>query len=387
MHLRRAARALALGSLVLASTVILPSRPATQAAPIQACPAPLGLSVNPQTVRALAPGTLLRIWDARFPGRKGTFPVAIVDFIAGSTRAIPEMGRPPRPFTPDRPFVAPPVIATLNGDYFDYVSASAVVPKGMVVARGDVLYAPRGWSKVVAFDAAGAPRSTAIRVAGALVTGDDSWQVAAVNDPRRGIGHSVFTDIWSGASVRLHGDQVLLFVKDRKIASISRDDSPRIARGGLALRVSARSARSVAVGDPARMSITVTSRDRRPVYSAAGHGGRVLRDGKVRALCSDYENLQRPRSMIAWDSFGRTWLLSAGTGRIQGGVRASGSTKRQLAQVARSLGADNAVALDGGGSTAMYARVGGEVTRVDAGRRVALRPIPQVWTVVRQPGG
>lgn len=374
-------------SMSVGLIALCPVTPPSAAAPSAKCAAPLEVPLEPRTERSLAPGVLLRIWDAKYPARPGSFPVAVVEFAASRARVAPLMTKPPMPLDAPQAFASPRVIATLNGDYFDYVSETAVVPRGMVVAKGRTIFAPRGWSKVVALDTAGRSRTTALRFTGSLQANRLSWTLGAVNDPRRGRGLSVFTDQWAGAAIGLRRNEIVVIIKHGRVASISRDNKPSIGRDEYALRMPADSSRALKLGTPVRLALEVIARDGRTVHAAAGHGGRILSGGRIQKLCSEYENLQRPRSMLAWNSEGRLWLLASGTGQATNGVQAGGSTKRQLAQLARGLGADEGVILDGGGSTAMYARIGAKVKRVDAQPAMSPRVVPQLWTVVTVDNG
>ena len=150
-----------------------------------------------------------------------------------------------------------------------------------------------------------------------------------------------------------------------------------------------------AMGDPRKgfftkgakvtFDVRAVAKDRRSLVNASGHGGSVMRDGRVAELCSEYENLLRPRSSLAWNDRGDVWLLTSSSGRPDppDGLRVGGSTKRQLAQVARSLGATEAVILDGGGSVGLFVHKGRKVNRLDLSAGAYVRPIPVVWTLSR----
>ena len=121
------------------------------------------------------------------------------------------------------------------------------------------------------------------------------------------------------------------------------------------------------------------------VRDAVGSGAVLLRDGRNLASCSASAAQSRPRTMVAWDA-GRTrlWLLVvAARGR---GVPVSryGLTYRQMTEVARSLGAAEAVMVDGGGSSTMAVRAGRRVRRVDAPADAPQRPVPDALVLVRR---
>jgi exopolysaccharide biosynthesis protein len=110
-----------------------------------------------------------------------------------------------------------------------------------------------------------------------------------------------------------------------------------------------------------------------------------MRGGHNLAPCVGTAVQSRPRTMIAWDA-GRTrvWLIVA-SGRVRGvPVARYGLTYRQVTEVARSLGASEAVMVDGGGSSTMAVRAGRKAHRVDAPADAPQRPVPDALVLVRK---
>jgi exopolysaccharide biosynthesis protein len=89
--------------------------------------------------------------------------------------------------------------------------------------------------------------------------------------------------------------------------------------------------------------------------------------------------------MIAWDARrSRLWLLVV-SARARGvPVSRYGLTYRQVTEVARALGASEAVMVDGGGSSTMAVRAGRKVHRVDAPADAPQRPVPDALVLVRR---
>jgi hypothetical protein len=155
-----------------------------------------------------------------------------------------------------------------------------------------------------------------------------------------------------------------------------------LAADGAAARVLARLHRGtrVAVSYGARTDAGV-----RP-EQAVGSGATVLRAGRVLVGCSGVGALSRPRTLVAWNA-GRTHLWFVTVNGRGGGLPVSryGATYRQVADAVRSLGATDAVMLDGGGSTTMALRGGdGRVRRVDAPAGTPQRPVPDGLVLVRR---
>ena len=89
--------------------------------------------------------------------------------------------------------------------------------------------------------------------------------------------------------------------------------------------------------------------------------------------------------MIAWNAARtRLWLLVVAARGWRVPVSRYGLTYRQVTEVARTLGATEAVMVDGGGSSTMAARSGRLVHRVDAPSDAPQRPVPDALVLVRR---
>jgi exopolysaccharide biosynthesis protein len=376
--------ALSAASLAAASWTI--AAPPSSAEVPARCPdsAPV-LADTPHISRPLAPGVTLRVWQARTPGARGRFPIAAVAVRSGAYSVLPVMSRTPQALDPRRPLKSPRIVATMNGDYFDYASGDVATPRGLVVRQGRIVYAPPGWSHVVAMGPDGQPRSAFARVNGLLRIGEHTWTIEAVNQPSHRTGTVLFANHWRGFKVGARPDQMLITIKQGRVVRISLGAATTVPDRGRVIRLARGDRPKVRIGDLVTTSMKAQARDGLPIVQASGHGGNILSDGKVRYVCSDYENLRRPRSMLAWDTSGQVWLFVAGTGMpdAANGVRPGGATKSQLAAIARDLGATDGVVLDGGGSTALYARWGSRIKRLDADGKAWVRNVPVVWAVGR----
>ena len=112
-----------------------------------------------------------------------------------------------------------------------------------------------------------------------------------------------------------------------------------------------------------------------------GAGRLIINGGVVTASCVGNSDTIRPRTALAWDSYGNVYLATTTMGRDwadggDGGYRVGGSTVHQIADWLRMLGATYAVSLDGGGSTTMLAMLSGSYHRVDLPDGVWTRWIP-----------
>jgi hypothetical protein len=112
-----------------------------------------------------------------------------------------------------------------------------------------------------------------------------------------------------------------------------------------------------------------------------GIGATLISKGVLLAPCSGNSDTVRPRTAIGWDDYGNVYVATTTMGRDwndggQGGYRLGGSTVHQMADWLKDQGATNAVSLDGGGSTTMIAKLGGNYKRVDLPDGVWVRSIP-----------
>jgi len=365
------------------SSAPAPAQPAGPSASVAAtrCPPALVLPKTPTTRVSWGEGRWARMWEFS-TGQRGPVRIAVAHAPSAQGSLSPVV-EPPELFDPRDVARGRGVLATLNGDYFEDVPGGAV-PTGAVLIDGEVVFAPRGWSRVVAERSSGKLRTTHAAVEGGATIDATSYPVVAVNDPlisRRDI--VLFTPRWQLSSVPKGVHAVV--IAEGKVTRVA---TPRsrvsVPEGGVVLATkSARLLRDVVKGARATVDVRLVAKDDRSIVNAAGHGGSVMRKGEVARLCSEYENLRRPRASLAWNDEGEVWMLTSSSGLPDppDGVRVGGSTKRQLAQVARSLGATDAVILDGGGSVSMFVRDRGKVTRFDLPGGTYVRPIPVLWTL------
>jgi hypothetical protein len=115
------------------------------------------------------------------------------------------------------------------------------------------------------------------------------------------------------------------------------------------------------------------------ITSASGRGNKILDQGVNIEVCDDRSEQIRPRTSIAWNnSTGKIWLAttSSGVNLNDWGFRQGGSTIHQLGDVLKSLGATDAVTVDGGGSATFLAKLLGRYKRLDVPDEAWIREIP-----------
>jgi hypothetical protein len=283
-------------------------------------------------------------------------------------------------------------VAAVNGDFFDIGATNA--PLGVGLDHGRLINAPAAlWNRSAAFYADGTEmraRLGRIRLAGKIrLPGGETLTPTNLNSPRLaqgGIG--IYTSRWgdenrrqvvdgprlrrareltmrSGESVRLGRSSdgrvnaraattMEVAVENGVVTRKSSTPGAAVAPGKrvlLGVGAGARALSGLQVGD----QVNVTYRPASQIDARVGITGNVilLRDGAVVAPRSE----RQPRTAIGFSANGaRVWLVTV-DGRSSASV---GMTYRRLATLLKALGADDALNLDGGGSTTMVARMPGD---------------------------
>jgi hypothetical protein len=133
----------------------------------------------------------------------------------------------------------------------------------------------------------------------------------------------------------------------------------RVDSGGYILQAKSSAAAATAlkfkVGDAITLSRSYQAEAKNQFVTAAGRGPRMVQGGKLIWICALHNKEHRPRSAIGWNQDGQVWLMTSSRGydAYDFGYRQGGSTSSQMAMWLMSLGATDAVLLDGGGSTTM----------------------------------
>ena len=386
---------------------------AAAAATVQPAACPAGsalLAGGPVTASHPARGVTVRSWVAADAGGHGVrLTVAQADL-----RAVRLAAASPSRFgaagsTTQLTAATTGAVAGVNGDYFAYDWSGAAIPYGPLVRGGRVLRLPPGLRPAVAADAGGRPVAGGVRAAGTVrlaAAGGTPLPVVSVNDdgdvgrdtatrdPATTGGVAVVTP-WLGpgrphrtVEVVLRRGVVRAVAHRVPFGRGLRWGSGRAGQGDVLLSASGAAATVLRRLTPgARVSVRYAARAASGVLvrDAVGSGAALLRGGHVLAPCSGTGARSRPRTMVAWDAARRrVWLLVVTGSGPGSAVSRYGATYRQIAQVARALGASDAVMLDGGGSSTMAVRTGRRVARVDAPAGAPQRPVPDAVVLVRR---
>ncbi|WP_189057599.1 phosphodiester glycosidase family protein [Longimycelium tulufanense] len=347
----------------------LPEASPGERATVLTAPAGVGAAVfdeGLETAHAespVAPGLTLREFD-RFDARgwiRGDVLMVDLDQPALTTRYLnPGVVADRKPLSQQAAEAG--VVAGVNGDFFDILATSA--PEGIGVSAGRILHGARsGHNTVVAFDA----RRRVGRLAEAFLEGtitlpdNEKIAVSNLNSPRvaeNGVG--IYTPLWGSASRRTvvvgAGAVTEVEVHSGKVEAVR--DGPRdgpvpfgsvllLARDAVAGYLS-----ELRHGDS--VDVRYRLRARNDIDVALGGMQVLVRDGEVNQLD---DTAMHPRTAVGFSADGSRMFMVTVDGRQRD---SRGMTLLELARLMRSLGAVNALNLDGGGSSTLLARRTGE---------------------------
>lgn len=256
-------------------------------------------------------------------------------------------------------------IAAVNGDFFDIGNTNA--PRGVGIDAGTLLNAPAsGWNESLAISVSGSAhvgRLVPIFLDATIgLPGGVTRAATKLNSPGIPLnGLAVFTPAWGTASraLTVSGGARIREVEVRAgtVSAVrTAAGSTAIPSNGVVLvgrEAGGDALAGLQVGDA--VSVTYRPRYTGAAPKVAISGNLVLlRDGVVDVP----SHPRNPRTAVGFSADGtRMWLVA-----LDGRSTASqGMTYAELGAFMKSLGADDALNLDGGGSTTMVAKNPGEV--------------------------
>lgn len=273
-------------------------------------------------------------------------------------------------------------VAAVNGDFFDIGATGA--PRGVGMDNANLLHGPSaGWNNVAALYANGtASRGGLAQIfleASVTLPGGTQLKATNLNSPNiaaNGIG--VYNPLW-GDEPR---SQVLdgatrsreIEVTNGQVTRISTSPGGKVANGTvvvLGVNAGADALGGLRVGD----AVTVNYAPRGSDGAKVAIGGNLVlvRDGVVTTV----SHPRNPRTAVGFSADGLKMWLVVVDGRSSTSV---GMTYVELANYMKSLGADDAINLDGGGSSTLVARMPGATS-------VSVRNTPSDGTQRAIPNG
>ena len=196
-------------------------------------------------------------------------------------------------------------------------------------------------------------------------------------------GVVLFTDVYSGNTPA--GAATVVINSSSTVSRVEQNGyAPSVPNGYRVLQFFGSTYSQVSkfsLGMKLSVSPSFSSSSGKKYSTVFGVGKSIITNGVNTASCVGNVDTIRPRTALGWDDFGNVYVATTTMGRDwldggQGGYRLGGSTVHQIADWLKLLGATQAVALDGGGSTTMLALLSGGYQRVDLPDGVWIRQIP-----------
>lgn len=181
----------------------------------------------------------------------------------------------------------------------------------------------------------------------------------------QGVIVAVYPD---GKAINVKGDQLVLQFGSKSVAQV----------------------KALKVGNKLRIVNDYKIKKDLKLFSAFGNRQNLMINSVIVARCSPAMEDIRPRNAMGWNENGDVWFATTTMGvrnsaDVFNRFRLGGSTVHQLTSWLKELGATQAIMLDGGGSTTMYAQTPeADYKRVDLPATEWVRTVPQgIGMVVR----
>ncbi|WP_216216159.1 phosphodiester glycosidase family protein [Amycolatopsis aidingensis] len=281
-------------------------------------------------------------------------------------------------------------VAGVNGDFFDISATGA--PLGVGIEDGELHTAPAsGHNLTAAVTEQGKARLAEVFLRASLtLPGGERVTVTNLNGAKvAGDGIGLYTPLWGKASrhTAVAGAQRVLEVELRDGVVARMRDEPvegPVPAGSMLLLARGSGVDALAGLRPGdRVGVRYAPRSDAGDIAVAVGGNRVLvADGEIQPV----DNVAaHPRTAVGFSADGdRMWLVT-----IDGRQADSrGMTELELARHLKSLGAHDAINLDGGGSSTLLARQQGEQTAEvrNSPSDGQQRPVPNGFGIGTEPG-
>lgn len=262
-------------------------------------------------------------------------------------------------------------LAGVNGDFFDINNSYA--PVGVAISERDGLLksGSPGRNTVVGFDEQGLGQVARVLLTGTVTTAAASMNVDGLNlthAPAGGI--SVYNSAWgeySRTRILEPGEQGVEVLVDASgiVTSVSATPGSGPLPEGVQAIVArpganATSLGALQVGDEVGISYGLNDAGERLRVAVGGQpDGEIplLADGTVTTDTSEYNVVRNPRTAVGFDEDGDTAFFVVVDGRQAVSI---GMPLAELGQLMKDLGADDALNLDGGGSSQLNTRLPGQ---------------------------
>ncbi|MGW8565280.1 phosphodiester glycosidase family protein [Isoptericola sp. NPDC055881] len=270
-------------------------------------------------------------------------------------------------------------VAAVNGDFFDINNSGAAL--GTAVDDGTLLKsATPGREKVLTVDASGVARLAELFLEGTVSfgSGDGARELPVAGLNVTGVpagGVAVYDTAWGdvartrplgageqGVEVQVRTSPDSPDGTTGTVLSVGTPGAGRLPAGVRAVvaRPGAAADALAALAPGATVTLAYGLRDDLGEIRTAIGGDPddwLLEDGEVTSSTSDFATLRHPRTAVGLSADGATAYLVVVDGRQ---AQSIGASLPELGRFLAQLGADDAINLDGGGSTTMVARLPGD---------------------------
>lgn len=273
-------------------------------------------------------------------------------------------------------------VAAVNGDFFIMSNPSS--PIGIQINGGKLISTPSNRSDMASFalTAENIPQILRFEFNGKIIAPNGaSFDVCGVNKLGDGYGKiMIYTSEFGKSTPQVPATSpeiTYAVVRESRIAGIFDGRSAEIPEGGIVLAggggASSFLKNNFSVGDEIRIELNIIP-DIANLKMALGGGAILVDNGKIPVSFSHNIPGQHPRTAVGFTKDGKKLILVVVDGRQ---AESRGMTQEELAHFMLSLGAYNALNLDGGGSSTMVVREPGEKTPgvVNSPSEKAERPV------------
>jgi hypothetical protein len=253
-------------------------------------------------------------------------------------------------------------IAGVNGDFFDINDTTA--PLGVGVESGKLLNAPAaGHNDTAVIGKDGLGKIAQLFLQGTAVDGATKLELTNLNSPAVNAGGiGLYTPEWGDAARTRTVDGLptvreVILRDGVVVSSATTPATTPLAANEQALigrEAGADALAAFQVGDKVGVEYGLRP-DAGQVAAAVSGNYQLAKDGKVPDTVPDAD--LAPRTAIGFDADGSRMILLTVDGRATG---SRGLSLKEMGQLMISLGADDALNLDGGGSSTMLARTPGK---------------------------
>ena len=284
------------------------------------------------------------------------------------------------------------VLATINGDFYMMDDPLAGVPCGTIVRDGEFICTPTGWPSL-GFDKDGTPRVAAVSYSGNLQIGDKSLPITQVNRPHDNNELALLTASFGPTSLNTKpGTDVI--VKNIKpelpfragvkytgtvtkvFSEVTDNVIPQDAVVFSGIGTSSQFLQAnVSEGSIVNFSMDF-DHDWNKITESLGGWPILLHNGQLQAVERDeyLTHRRHPRSAVGWNDKYIYVVAIDGSGSIN----SIGMDMAELAQFMQELGCNEAMNMDGGGSTMLAIR-GNVIDRPSDGLD---RRVSNGWAVI-----